>query len=43
MTLPTGDSTEENFELKECNISNRLDLFVDFTLTIGRVFHQDKK
>ena len=30
MTLATGDSSEENFELKECTASNRLDFFVSF-------------
>jgi hypothetical protein len=30
MTLPTGDSAEENFDLKESTASNRLDFFVTF-------------
>ena len=32
MTLPTGDSAEENFDLEECYASNRLDLFVTFCI-----------
>ena len=32
MTFANGDSAEENFDLNECYASNRLDLFVTFSI-----------